>query len=186
LSFIFKRLEIPEVILIEPQVFADARGFFMESYKATDFSAFGIKDNFIQDNHSLSAAKGVVRGLHYQKKPKAQAKLIRVIRGSIFDVAVDIRKNSPTYAKWVSAILSAENKAMLYIPDGFAHGFCTLEDDTEIIYKCSEIYSLEHDRGIVWNDVEININWPVTKPILSSKDQGFPTLKEADNNFVYA
>lgn len=184
MSFQFKRLEIPEVILVEPRVLGDDRGFFMEVYKQSDFSEFGIVDQFVQSNHSKSAA-WVVRGLHFQKKPSGQAKLIRVVAGSIFDVAVDIRKNSPTYGKYVSALLSVENKAILYIPAGFAHGFCTLEKDTEVTYECSNEYSLECDRGIIWNDKDINIQWPVKEPILSDKDQRWPALKEADNNFIY-
>ena len=151
MPFRFKRLEIQDVILVEPEVFGDERGFFMETYKDTDFAGFGIKEKFTQDNHSRSAAKGVLRGLHFQQRPVAQAKLVRVIKGSVFDVAVDIRKKSPTYGKWVSAVLSAENKSMLYIPEGFAHGFCTLEEDTEVVYKCTNVYSAEHDRGIRWD-----------------------------------
>lgn len=185
MPFNFKKLEIPEVILIQPQAFIDQRGFFMETYKITDFTQFGIKEEFVQDNHSFSASKGVLRGLHYQKEPKAQAKLVRVIVGSIFDVALDLRKNSPNYGKWVSAILSSKNKAMLYIPEGFAHGYCILEDDTEVLYKCSQVYSSLHERGIAWNDVDINIKWPIENPVLSSKDSNYPKLKEADNDFIY-
>ena len=181
MSFSFKRLKIPEVILIEPTVLGDERGFFMESYKYTDFADFGIKERFVQDNHSKSVTKGVLRGLHFQKKPMGQAKLVRAIAGSIFDAAVDIRKNSPTYGKWVSALLSAENKKMLYIPLGFAHGFCTLEENTEVIYKCSDIYSAEHECGIIWNDKDININWPIENPILSEKDSKLPTLDKVDS-----
>ncbi len=185
MPFNFKRLEIPGVILIEPTVLSDERGFFMEAYKYTDFAEFGIKERFVQDNHSKSVTKDVLRGLHFQKEPMEQAKLVRAIAGSIFDVAVDIRKNSPTYGKWISALLSAENKKMLYIPEGFAHGFCTLEDNTEVIYKCSDIYSAEYERGIIWNDKDINIQWPITNPVLSPKDQNWPFLKETDNNFHY-
>jgi len=185
MPFQFTKLEIPEVILIKPKVFSDDRGFFMETYKYSDFSKFGIDDQFIQSNHSKTAAQGVVRGLHFQKKPFEQAKLIRTIAGSIFDVAVDIRKNSPTYGKHVSAVLSAENKEILYIPAGFAHGFCTLEEGTEIVYECSKAYSPEHDRGIIWNDRDINIQWSALEPVLSGKDQRWPCLKESDNNFIY-
>lgn len=176
MSFNFKRLEIPGVILIEPRVLEDERGFFMETYKWTDFVEFGIKERFVQDNHSKSVAKGVLRGLHFQKKPMGQAKLVRAIAGSIFDVAVDIRKNSPTYGKWISAFLSAENKKMLFIPEGFAHGFCTLEENTEVIYKCTNVYSTEDERGLIWNDKDINIQWPIENPILSEKDSELPTF----------
>lgn len=185
MPFQFKPLEIPEVILIEPRVIGDERGFFMETYKYKDFSEFGIKIRFVQENHSKSFVKGTIRGLHFQKKPKGQAKLMRTVVGSVFDVAVDIRKNSPTYGRWVSAVLSAENKAMLYIPVGFAHGFCTLEENTEVLYKCSSPYSPELDRGIIWNDKDIDIAWPVSNPVLSLRDKSWPSLKEADNNFIY-
>ncbi|MCD6093867.1 MAG: dTDP-4-dehydrorhamnose 3,5-epimerase [Candidatus Omnitrophica bacterium] len=181
MSFTFKRLEIPDVILIEPRVLEDERGFFMETYKWTDFTKFGIKERFIQDNHSKSVAKGVLRGLHFQKEPMGQAKLVRVIAGSVFDVAVDIRRDSPTYGKWISVVLSAKNKKMLYIPEGFAHGFCTLEKDSEVIYKCSNIYSPEHERGIIWNDKDINIQWPIENPILSEKDSKLPLLDKIDS-----
>lgn len=167
--FQFIKTEIPEVVLIKPQVFSDERGFFMETYKKSEFVLNGIKDDFIQDNHS-SSSYGVLRGLHYQIAPKAQAKLVRCIVGEIFDVAVDLRKNSSTYLKWVGYVLSAENKQQLYIPKGFAHGFCVLKDNTEIIYKCSEEYAPEFEKGIIWNDSSINISWPVKNPIISLKD----------------
>jgi len=183
MPFNFKKLEIPEVILIKPTVFTDERGFFAEMYKKSDFVDFGIKEEFVQENHSRSTAKGVLRGLHFQIPPKAQAKLVRVIFGSIFDVAVDIRKNSPTFGKWVSAVLSGENKDMLYVPEGFAHGFCTLEKNTEVIYKCTEIYSPGHDRGIIWNDPALAITWPVEKPVLSEKDKVWSLLKDAGDTF---
>ncbi|MCK4859579.1 MAG: dTDP-4-dehydrorhamnose 3,5-epimerase [Candidatus Omnitrophica bacterium] len=172
------------LIIIEPKVFSDERGFFMEAYNFCDFKQFGIKDNFVQDNHSRSS-KGILRGLHFQHSPRAQSKLVRCIRGEIFDVAVDIRRSSVSYGKWFSIILSEENKKMLYIPEGFAHGFCSLQDGTEIIYKCSSVYSTECERGIIWNDKDINIKWPIDNPILSAKDQNWPLLKEADNNFIY-
>jgi len=184
MPFSFKRLEIPEVILVEPKVFEDGRGFFMETYKMPDFIASGIKGNFVQDNHSRST-KGVLRGLHYQNPPYAQGKLVRTIKGEIFDVAVDIRKGSPTYGKWVSAILSEENKNMLYVPEGFAHGFCTLSGIAEVMYKTTNVYSAESEAGIIWNDEDLNIKWPVQKPTLSKKDEKLPTLKEADIRFYY-
>jgi len=178
--FQFKRLDIPEVVLIEPKVFSDDRGFFLETYKYSDFSKFGITGSFVQSNHSKSAARGVVRGLHFQKSPFSQAKLVRVVSGKILDVAVDVRKNSPTYGKYVSVQLCAQNKAILYIPCGFAHGFCTLEENTEVVYKTDKEFSLEHDRGVIWNDKDIGIKWPVENPILSAKDQKWPALKQAD------
>ena len=157
MPFNFTRLAIPDVILIEPRTFPDERGFFMESYKYSEFSAFGIKERFVQDNHSRSV-KGVLRGLHYQKHPKAQGKLVRVVVGEIFDVAVDIRHGSPTYGQWVGEKLSAENKRMLYIPPGFAHGFCVLSEGAEVLYKTTEEYSPEHDAGIIWNDPKLSID----------------------------
>ncbi|WP_018154793.1 dTDP-4-dehydrorhamnose 3,5-epimerase [Methanothermococcus thermolithotrophicus] len=184
MPFIFKRLEIPEVVLIEPKVFEDDRGFFMETYKYSEFSKIGIDKMFVQDNCSKSK-KGVLRGLHYQKNPNAQGKLVTCLKGEIFDVAVDIRKGSPTYGKYVGVILSEENKKMLYIPEGFAHGFCVLSDEAEVTYKCTAEYSPNDDAGIIWNDEYININWPIKDPILSEKDKNHPTLKEADNNFEY-
>ncbi|MFC1549118.1 dTDP-4-dehydrorhamnose 3,5-epimerase [Candidatus Omnitrophota bacterium] len=178
MPFHFKKLEIPDVLLIGPKVFEDERGFFVETYKYTDFAESGLNERFVQDNHSRSIQGGTLRGLHYQGDPKAQAKLIRVVKGSIFDVAVDIRPGSDTYGKWVSATLSADSKEMMYIPKGFAHGFCTLEDDTEIIYKCSEAYSPEHDRGIIWNDPTIGINWPTSDPVLSERDKNWPSIEK--------
>ncbi len=181
MPFEFEPLEIPEVVLIKPKVFKDERGFFLEFYKRSDFEAFGIKAIFIQDNHSASV-KGVLRGLHCQKKPKAQGKLVRCIKGTIFDVAVDIRKNSPTFGRWVGVILSEENKHMLWIPEGFAHGFLVLSDYAEVIYKVSGAeYSPQHDAGIRWNDPDIGIQWPledIKEPILSEKDKNLPYLKD--------
>jgi dTDP-4-dehydrorhamnose 3,5-epimerase len=184
MPFNFKKLKIPEVILIEPKVFQDKRGFFMETYKYSEFAKYGIKEKFWQDNHSKSK-KGTLRGLHYQKNPRAQAKIVKCIKGKIFDVAVDIRKDSPTHGKWVGIILSAENKKQLYIPIGFAHGFCVLSNEAEAIYKSSNEYSPEHEQGIIWDDPQININWPIKNPILSEKDLKNPSLKKADNNFIY-
>ncbi len=183
MNFEFVRLEIPEVVLIKPKVFEDARGFFMEAYKASVFAQAGINYAFVQDNHSKSK-KGVLRGLHYQLEPKAQGKLVRCIKGKIWDVAVDIRRGSPTFGKWVAVELSEENKYMLWIPPGFAHGFLALED-CEIIYKCTEEYAPELDRGIIWNDPDIAIPWPTDNPILSPKDAKLPRLKDAEINFEY-
>lgn len=184
MSFEFQPLSIPDVILIKPQVFKDGRGFFVETYKYTDFATIGIKEKFVQDNHS-SSEKNVLRGLHYQINPNAQGKIVRCLRGSIYDVAVDIRKNSPTYGKWVSVELSAENQLMIYIPTGFAHGFLVTSDVAEIVYKCTSEYSSVSDRGVIWNDPNIAIKWPTSYPILSDKDSKHKTLDEADNNFEY-
>ncbi len=179
MPFQFKNLEIPEVIVVEPKVLKDGRGFFMETYKHSDFSAAGIKEPFVQDNHSRSA-KHVLRGLHYQRPPAEQGKLVRCSRGVIFDVAVDIRADSPTFRRWVGAELSEENSLMLYIPPDFAHGFVVLSDETEIIYKCTNEYSPADERGIIWNDPDINITWPVKEPVLSDKDAKNPPLRDAD------
>ena len=178
MPFEFKRLEIEDVVLVIPKVFADERGFFMEGYKKSEFVANGIDVEFNQDNHSRST-KGVLRGLHYQAAPKGQAKLVRCVRGEIFDVAVDIRKNSPTFGKWVGEKLTEENKRMLYIPEGFAHGFAVLSDTAELLYKASNEFSKEHDRGVLWNDPEIGIEWGIDfEPILSEKDKVQPKLRE--------
>lgn len=183
MPFKFTRLSIPEIILIEPLVFRDDRGFFVETYKYSDFAAYGITDSFVQDNHSTSV-KGVLRGLHYQTNPKAQGKLIRCMKGKIFDIAVDIRRSSPTYRKWAGCELSEETNLMLYIPPGFAHGFVALSDMTEVLYKCTVEYSPENERGIIWNDPDINIDWPIKTPLLSVKDKTYPMLKDSDNNFI--
>jgi len=188
LPFEFFQTEIPGVIVVKPKVFEDSRGFFMETYKKIEFKKVGIDTDFVQDNHSKST-KGVLRGLHYQKEPFAQGKLVRCVRGSIFDVAVDIRKGSPTFGKWVGYELSETNKLMLWIPKGFAHGFLTLSDEAEVIYKVSGgEYTQSHDAGIRWNDPDININWPLDKideVILSEKDKKLPLLRDADINFSY-
>jgi len=183
MPFSFKRLSIPEVILVEPKVFPDERGFFLESFKESIFQENGITTKFVQDNYSHSI-KGVLRGLHYQKNPKAQAKLVTAIRGEIFDVAVDIRKNSPTYGKWVGEILSEQNHKSLYVPEGFAHGFLCLSDEADVVYKVNEEYSAENDRGMLWNDPVVGVKWPVENPIISEKDKQQPLLEKADNNFV--
>ena len=184
MSFIFKKLSIPDVIIIEPKTFPDERGEFLELFKSSIFEKNGINAKFLQDNISISK-QDVLRGLHFQKSPKSQAKLITVLQGEIFDVAVDIRKNSPTYGKWVGEILSDINHKLLFIPEGFAHGFCTLRKNTIVMYKVSNEYSSELERSIVWNDPEINISWPIKNPILSEKDSQSSTLKNADNNFEF-
>jgi dTDP-4-dehydrorhamnose 3,5-epimerase len=182
MPFTFKKLDIPEVILIETKAFSDNRGFFMESYQESSFIKNGINDKFIQDNYSYST-KGILRGLHYQKNPKAQSKLVTALKGKIFDVAVDIRKNSSTFGKWVGEILSEENHRLLYVPQGFAHGFCVISDEANVLYKVNNDYSPENDRGIIWNDSDIAVNWPLENPILSNKDLQQPLFKDADINF---
>ncbi len=177
--------KIEDVKIIEPDVFGDERGWFFESYSKKKLAELGIEVDFVQDNHSMSAARGILRGLHFQLAPKAQAKLIRCTKGAVLDVAVDLRKNSPTYKKWVSVELSAENKKQFFIPKGFAHGFLTLEPDTEFQYKVDEYYSAEHDRGIRFDDSEIGVDWGVSEPILSDKDRNAPLLKDSDVNFEY-
>ena len=184
MPFTFKRLSIPDVILIEPQSFSDDRGFFFESFKESDFFSNGIDKKFVQDNFSHSV-NGVIRGLHFQKAPKAQAKLVTVLKGKIFDVAVDIRKNSPTYGKWVSEILSGNTHNLLYVPEGFAHGFCVISDEADVLYKVSNEYSQEHERSIIWNDPKLDIQWPIKKPIISNKDNKLSLLENLDNDFVY-
>ena len=184
MPFRFSHLEIPDVICIEPHAFEDDRGIFMEIYKHSDFTKAGIKEHFLQDNYSKSM-KHVLRGLHYQKHPGAQGKLIRCLKGKIYDVAVDLRKGSPTYGRWVSVELSGDNNLMFYIPPAFAHGFLVLSSYAEVLYKCTEEYSPEDDRGIIWNDSDIKINWPIKKPILSEKDRRHPMLKDAENDFTY-
>ncbi len=156
----------------------------METYKYSDFVQHGIKENFVQDNYSRSS-RGVLRGLHYQKDPHAQGKLVQCLRGKIFDVAVDMRKNSPTFRRWVSAELSEDNGFILYVPPGFAHGFIVINESADVIYKCTREYSPENDRGIIWNDPDLNILWPVKDPVLSEKDEKHPLLRDADNNFEY-
>jgi dTDP-4-dehydrorhamnose 3,5-epimerase len=182
MSFRFHRLEIPDVVLVEAESFADDRGFFAETYKMSPFAAHGISLPFVQDNLSHSV-QGVLRGLHYQKHPRAQGKLIMALRGRIFDVAVDIRVGSPTYRRWVGVVLSADDSRSLYVPVGFAHGFCVLSEQADVLYKVTEEYAPEFDRGIVWNDPAIGVQWPVAEPILSPKDAQLPLLSDADNNF---
>jgi dTDP-4-dehydrorhamnose 3,5-epimerase len=168
---------LPGVVLVEPQVFGDERGFFMETYRLERFADAGIDLPFVQDNHSASS-HGVLRGLHYQQ-PHPQGKLLRCIAGSIFDVAVDIRRGSPTFGRWVGYDLTAENRRQLWIPPGFAHGFCVTSERAEVVYKCTEVWRQEFDRSIRWDDPAIGIEWPVSSPILSAKDAAAPTLAAA-------
>jgi len=177
MPFEFKKLEIQDVILIEPKVFEDERGFFMETYKKDEFEKVGITGEFVQDNHSKSK-RGVLRGLHFQKEPYGQAKIVRCVRGAIYDVAVDLRKNSPTFGKYTGVILSEDNKYQLYIPRGFAHGFLVLSDVAEVIYKVDNVYAPDYEGGLIWNDADINVEWPIKKPTVSQKDRNLLTLKE--------
>ena len=178
MPFEFEPQKIKDVILVKPKVFGDNRGFFMETYKKSDFEANGIMGEFNQDNHSKST-KGVLRGLHFQKQPYAQAKIVRCLKGRIYDVAVDIRKGSKTFGQYVKVELTEDNKHMLFIPEGFAHGFVVLSDEAELIYKASGEYAPQADRGVLWCDKDINIDWEIDfEPILSEKDMKQPTLKE--------
>jgi dTDP-4-dehydrorhamnose 3,5-epimerase len=174
--------ELPGVLILEPKVFEDSRGYFYESYHQANYAEFGIRDSFVQDNHSYSV-QGILRGLHYQLH-HPQAKLCRVIRGEVFDIAVDIRRGSPTFGKWTSVILSEENKKQIYIPKSFAHGFCVLSETAQFLYKCSDFYFSDDEHGIIWNDSDLKINWPVTPPLLSKKDSQFLKLKEINPNFL--
>jgi dTDP-4-dehydrorhamnose 3,5-epimerase len=179
---------IPEVKIILPKKFGDARGFFSETYNRQAFHAAGIEDVWVQDNHSLSGPKGTVRGLHFQTAPFAQAKLVRVTRGAILDVAVDIRRGSPTFGRHVACEISAEKWNQIYVPVGFAHGFCTLTPDTEVLYKVTALYSRAHDFGLLWNDPALGIDWPVApaEALLSDKDKVQPRLADLPAHFTYA
>ena len=185
MPFEFEKQSIEGVSLVKPKVFGDNRGFFMETYKKSEFFANGIDVEFTQDNHSKST-KDVLRGLHYQAKPYGQAKLVRCVKGRIYDVAVDIRKDSKTFGQYVKVELSEENKNMIYIPQGFAHGFVALSEDVEILYKTSGEYEPQADRGILWNDKEIDINWGIDfEPILSDKDKYQSELSEINKEELY-
>lgn len=179
------RTDVLDVYILEPKVFGDHRGWFMESWSEKKMEDAGLHYNFIQDNHSFSAQKGTLRGLHFQKGEAAQAKLVRCAKGAVLDVAVDMRKGSPSYKKWVAVELSAENYRQLLIPRGFLHGFVTLTDDVEFLYKADNLYSPENDRNILWNDPEIGVEWNVTNPVISDKDLKAPKLSESDIDFVY-
>ena len=184
MPFEFSTFDIPGPVLVVPRLFGDNRGFFLELYKHSDFIRGGITDHLVQDNYSKSA-RGVLRGLHYQKHPHAQGKLVICMKGSIYDVAVDIRKGSPHYGKWIGMELSEANRQMLYVPPGFAHGFQVLSDTAEVLYKCTAEYSPADEGGIIWNDASINVAWPLDNPVLSGKDKVNPPLGDADNNFEY-
>jgi dTDP-4-dehydrorhamnose 3,5-epimerase len=180
----FKETIFRDAWLIKPPVYQDNRGFFLEFYSKKKFEDKNIYVNFVQDNHSMSVQKGVLRGLHYQTPPFTQAKLIRVIKGSVYDVIVDIRKKSPTYGKWQGFTMSAENFEMLFVPKGFLHGFITLEDNTEFMYKVDQFYEPSSDAGIIWNDPVLGIEWPVSEPTLSDKDQKLPGFTNFETPFV--
>ena len=178
----FVKTKLEDAYLIVPQVFEDERGFFLETYSRKEFEQAGIVAEFVQDNHSMSGQKGVLRGLHFQRPPVSQAKLVRVTKGSVYDVIVDLRKNSKTFGRWQGFDLSSGNFNMLFVPKGFAHGFCTLENETEIMYKVDEFYSPQEDSGIAWNDQTLAIDWPVQEPILSEKDKKQQTFDELIKN----
>lgn len=174
---------LPGVLIVEPAVFADERGFFLESYNRRDLAALGIDDVFVQDNHSRSA-RHTLRGLHYQRPP-GQVKLVRVTHGEVYDVAADVRWGSPTYGQWVGVTLSAENKRMLYIPAGFAHGFCVTSDEADFLYKVTSYYAPADERGIAWDDPALGIAWPTASPMLSARDRRHPRLADAPREYVF-
>lgn len=179
----FAKTDLDGVYVVEPAVFHDHRGFFLESYSQRVFEEAGLHYNFVQDNHSSSTVKGTLRGIHFQRGDKAQAKLVRCTKGAVLDVAVDLRPDSPTYKKWVAEELSEENKRQLLIPRGFGHGFVTLTDEVEFLYKADNYYAPEADGGIRWNDPEIGVDWGIENPILSQKDMMAPLLKDVDTGF---
>jgi dTDP-4-dehydrorhamnose 3,5-epimerase len=186
-QFTITKTTLPGLLVIEPKVFGDDRGFFMEFQNRDEFARHGFKETFVQLNHSRSK-KGVVRGLHYQINPAPMGKLVKCVRGKIFDVGVDIRKGSPTWGQWYGDILSGDNHKMLYFPPGFAHGFLSLEDGTEVIYACTGIYSAHDERALLWNDPAIGIKWPVDQVgagIVSERDQKHPGLKDVDTNLTF-
>jgi len=179
-------LAIPDVLVLTSAKHGDHRGFFSETYNMRAFAAAGIDAAFVQDNHSMSAEVGTVRGLHFQVPPKAQAKLLRVVKGAVFDVAVDLRQSSPTYGRHVSAVISAEAWNQIFIPEGFAHGFCTLEPGTEVLYKVSDFYAPEAEQGLLWNDPDLAIDWPAAAgAVLSERDRAWPRLRDLSRVFQY-
>lgn len=185
MSFEVIDTELVDLKIIKPRLYGDERGFFMEVYKNSFFEKLGIKENFVQINHSRSQ-KGVLRGLHYQLNPNAQSKLVRVIYGEVYDVVVDLRKGSPTYKKWFGQVLNTENNLLMYVPKGFAHGFCVLSDYAEFLYSCGSEYSPESEAGLRYDDPDIKIDWPLDNVILSDKDKILPYFKDIKNNFEYA
>ena len=179
------KTKLDGVLILEPDVFGDHRGWFMESWSKKKYEDVGINVEFVQDNESFTAKKGTLRGIHFQQAPFAQSKLVRVVQGAVLDIAVDLRKNSPTYLQWVAVELSSENKKQFFIPQGFGHGFLTLTDNVQFVYKCDNFYSKEHDRSIRFDDEEIGVDWGVTDPIVSEKDMNAPKLKDSDCNFTF-
>jgi dTDP-4-dehydrorhamnose 3,5-epimerase len=177
---------LPGAWYIKPRVFRDERGFFLETYAAEGFAERGMSTAFVQDNHSRSLRRGVLRGMHFQRPPHTQAKLIRAVRGAIYDVIVDLRRGSPTYGQWRGFELDDTDLGMLYVPHGFAHGFCTLTDETDVVYKVDAYYAPECDGGLLWSDPDVNISWPVQTPLLSKKDRELPRLAQLDSPFQYA
>lgn len=176
MPFKFKRLAISDALLIKPKVFEDDRGFFLETYKKDDMQKAGVDAEFVQDNHSRSE-RGVLRGLHFQKEPYAQAKIVRCIRGTIYDVLVDLRRRSPTFSRYLGIVLSEESRDMIYVPRGCAHGFLVLSDLAEVVYKVDNVYAPECEGGLVWNDPEVSISWPLQDPVISERDRLWPTLE---------
>lgn len=179
------KTKLDGVLILEPDVFGDHRGWFMESWSKKKYEEVGINVEFVQDNESFTAKKGTLRGIHFQQMPFAQSKLVRVVQGAVLDVAVDLRKDSPTYLEWVAVELSSENKKQFFIPQGFGHGFLTLTDNVQFVYKCDNFYSKEHDRSIRFDDEQIGVEWGVTDPIVSEKDMNAPKVKDSDCNFTY-
>jgi dTDP-4-dehydrorhamnose 3,5-epimerase len=179
------KTKLDGVLILEPDVFGDHRGWFMESWSKKKYEDIGINVEFVQDNESFTAKKGTLRGIHFQQAPFAQSKLVRVVQGAVLDIAVDLRKNSPTYLQWVAVELSSENKKQFFIPQGFGHGFLTLTDNVQFVYKCDNFYSKEHDRSIRFDDEEIGVQWGITDPIVSEKDMNAPKVKDSDCNFTY-
>jgi len=184
MPFTFSPTRIADVIVIEPRLFPDERGFFMETYKRSEFADHGIHDPFVQCNQSRSV-RGILRGLHFQKKPRAQGKLVRVLSGAIYDVAVDLRNGAPTYGQWVGVELSAANNKMLYAPAGFAHGFCVVSNEADIAYMTSDEYAPAQESGIAWDDPDLNIAWPIAAPLLSERDRKWSRLRNTDTGFIY-
>lgn len=176
---------LPGVLILTPPRFGDARGWFSETWNGPKLAAAGVNVAFVQDNHSMSAAVGTLRGLHYQRPPHAQDKLVRCSKGAVLDVAVDVRRGSPTYGKWLGIEISAEDGRQVLVPKGFLHGFVTRAPDTEVQYKCSDVYAPDCDGGIRWNDPEIGVDWGVSEPVLSAKDQAAPFLKDWDSPFIW-
>jgi dTDP-4-dehydrorhamnose 3,5-epimerase len=184
MPFTFRPLDLPGLVLIEPRTFGDQRGYFRETFKASEFAGAGLPVAYAQDNLSHST-RGVLRGLHFQKPPQAQGKLVCAPRGEIFDVAVDLRRGSPTWGRWAAATLSDANGCLLYVPPGFAHGFCVLSAEADVLYKVTAEWAPGLESGIVWNDPDLGVAWPLGQPVLSERDAALPRLRDADPGFVY-